>query len=182
MRLGRIASIVIISTGVAAPTPGPTGDVVRPVIDHGSMARSVTHPAKTATPNHNSRLAAADVAVPPQRGVQMAAKSDVVLRRSVEDKPEERPAPKAVAAVQGAPAAATVQLGAFTSETAALAAWAKIRANSDGLLNGLTPVAVPVPAKAHLWRLRTTVSDQPAARSLCAALVARKLVCVVAKD
>ena len=60
--------------------------------------------------------------------------------------------------------------------------WAKIAAASDGTLSGLTPIAVPVPAKTHLWRLRTKVADQAAARNLCAALVQRKLVCVVAKD
>lgn len=51
-----------------------------------------------------------------------------------------------------------------------------------GALSGLTPITLPVPAKAHLWRLRTTVSDLTVARKLCAALVLRQQVCVAAKD
>lgn len=191
MRLGRIASIVIVATGVAAPAPGPAADTVRALFDHGSASSGVGNmrAAKaddSASVKRTPRLAAtvpvsftADTAVPPEPARQPPSSSVVNLRRSVEDSSvEPQPAaPKPAAAGKG-----TVQLGAFPSEATALVAWAKIAAASDGALTGLTPITMPVPAKAHLWRLRTTVSDQTAARKLCAALVLRKQVCVVAKD
>ena len=184
MRLGRIASIVVISTWVAAPAPGPDVGAAPPEVDRTSTSgvRSTTRPG--AVRKRDSRLAAAmpvaDTPLPPSR-------FEANLRRSVEDQPAERPMADTKAKVAGkaTPAAAgkgTIQLGAFISEAAALAAWAKISATSDGTLNGLVPITVPVPAKANLWRLRTTVSNQATARTLCAALVQRKLVCVVARD
>jgi hypothetical protein len=157
VRLGRIASIVVITTGVAAPAPGPAATVPE-------------------------RLAAATL-TSPERSGQPPSRSVANLRRSFEERPAERPRaePKgmAAAAKKGA-----VQLGAFTSETAALAAWAKIAAVSDGALGGLTPVAVPVdlPAKGRLWRLRAAGSDKAAAHKLCRALAQRKLACVPAED
>ena len=193
MRLGRIASIVIISTGVAAPAPGPAVDAARALFDRGNASDALgdTHAAKAddaaaqkrdpspAAPMAVPMRPTADAPVPPEQARQQPSSPDANLRRSVEDRSVERHSaePKGAAAAKG-----TVQLGAFTSEAAARDAWAKISAASDGALGGLTPITVPVPAKAHLWRLRTTVSDQTAARKLCAALLLRKQVCVVAKD
>jgi len=126
VRLGRIASIVIISTGVAAPAPGPAADTVRALFDHGSASSGVGNmrAAKaddSASVKRTPRLAATvpvsltvGAPVAPEPAVKPPSNSDAQLRRSVEDRSVERqPAePKGAAATAGK---GTVQLGAFTS-------------------------------------------------------------------
>ena len=75
--------------------------------------------------------------------------------------------------------AALVQLGAFRDQDAARDGWNKIVGTSDGLLQGKSPLLVPVdlPGKGRLWRLRTAVGDKMSARELCAALIAKGLAC-----
>ena len=77
-----------------------------------------------------------------------------------------------------------VQLGAFQSEAQALQAWEKIAAAAQGALNGQKPlaVAVDIPGKGRLWRLRTAVASQSAALALCHALAQHGQVCVPARN
>ena len=79
---------------------------------------------------------------------------------------------------------AEIQLGAFHEQAAATDGWNKIVAQAGGALSGLSPqiVAVDIPAKGRLWRLRTSASDISAARKLCAVLITRGLVCMAVKD
>ena len=116
--------------------------------------------------------------------------------------PLARPAPKAQPAAAadapepalrlaivdpGAPIAAPatqIQLGAFRDQAAAAAGWNKIAAASEGALQGFSPVVVPVdlPGKGRLWRLRTAVGDKSSGLRLCAALAAKGLVCMLARN
>ena len=79
---------------------------------------------------------------------------------------------------------AEIQLGAFRDQAAAANAWNKIAAEAQGLLDGQSPriVAVDIPGKGRLWRLRTYAADKAAAHKLCAALVARGLACMAVRD
>ncbi|MGC9954265.1 MAG: tetratricopeptide repeat protein [Rhizomicrobium sp.] len=79
---------------------------------------------------------------------------------------------------------AQIQLGAFRDQAAATEGWNKILAASDGVLQGKSPLVVPVdlPGKGRLWRLRVAAGDKSSARRLCAALVAKGLACVVVRD
>jgi tetratricopeptide (TPR) repeat protein len=77
-------------------------------------------------------------------------------------------------------ARALIQLGAFGNEALAAKAWGAIAAAYPQALKGLAPltVAVEVPGKGRLWRLRTAVTDKAAARSVCAALSEHGQACV----
>jgi tetratricopeptide (TPR) repeat protein len=79
---------------------------------------------------------------------------------------------------------ALIQLGAFRDQASASDGWNKIVGTSDGVLQGKSPLIVPVdlPGKGRLWRLRTAVGDKSTARRLCAALAAKGLACMVVRD
>ena len=77
----------------------------------------------------------------------------------------------------------TVQLGAWRNESDAADAWNRIVATGGNLLTGLSPQVVPVdlPGKGRFYRLRAGPVYQGVGRSLCEALRAKKLECVVVR-
>jgi cell division septation protein DedD len=86
----------------------------------------------------------------------------------------------APAAAQPVPAGWRIQLGAFSSETAARAAWADVAARSSQL-GGMTPHFEPVPGKS-LTRLQVKgVESREQAISLCAHAAAAGVDCLPVK-
>jgi tetratricopeptide (TPR) repeat protein len=79
---------------------------------------------------------------------------------------------------------ALVQLGAFQTETQALKAWETMAAASAVVLHDLKPVTVAVnlPGKGRFWRLRTSVADKPAAKTLCRTLIQHGQACLVVQE
>jgi hypothetical protein len=73
------------------------------------------------------------------------------------------------------------QLGAEHSEAEAAHSWIVISARSGGALDGLKPEITPVnvPHKGRLWRLRGGPVDPAGAASICAALKAKSIDCIV---
>ena len=81
----------------------------------------------------------------------------------------------------GKPVAQEVQLGAWRQEAEAEAGWKRALAASGGVLAGLSPhiVAVDLPGRGRYYRLRVAAPD---GKQLCAALTARGLDCIPARD
>lgn len=82
-----------------------------------------------------------------------------------------------------APGNTLIQLGAERSEAEAAASWARIAHRTEGILHGLMPRITPVnvPHKGLLYRLRTGPLDAANAMSVCAALRARQLDCLIVR-
>ncbi len=74
-----------------------------------------------------------------------------------------------------------VQLGAWRQQTEAAAGWSRAVAAAGGLLGGLTPhiVAVDLLGRGRYYRLRVNAPD---AKQLCAALTARGMDCILARN
>ena len=90
------------------------------------------------------------------------------------------PAPTQVAARPADPSQFGIQLGAFSSQQAALNDWKRIQARFDSDLRGLFAKAVPAQqASGQLFRLQAPVGEEAKARSICASLVKQSQPCVV---
>jgi hypothetical protein len=73
-----------------------------------------------------------------------------------------------------------VQLGAFTSESAARTQWTAIVGRHANQLRGRDPrIAAVTTATGALFRLQTATRDEAEARALCGALSAAGQDCVV---
>lgn len=76
-----------------------------------------------------------------------------------------------------------IQLGAERSEAEAAASWVRIAHGTNGILDGLVPRITPVvmPGRRRLYRLRAGPLDDASAASVCAALRARQIDCIVVR-
>jgi tetratricopeptide (TPR) repeat protein len=77
-----------------------------------------------------------------------------------------------------------VQLGAWRSEEEANTGWGKAKARADGTLDGLNPhvVTADLPGKGRYYRLRVAPGAGHNRAELCAALTAKGLACLLARD
>jgi len=82
-----------------------------------------------------------------------------------------------------APGNTLIQLGAEHSEAEAAASWVRIVHLTGGILDGLTPRITPVKVlhKGRLYRLRAGPLDAANAASICAALKARQIDCIIVR-
>jgi cell division septation protein DedD len=73
-----------------------------------------------------------------------------------------------------------IQLGAFSTQAAALGEWKRLQQKFDPELHGLFARAVPVKVTSGtLFRLQSPVGDENRARSICTALTEAAQPCVV---
>ena len=73
-----------------------------------------------------------------------------------------------------------IQLGAFSSQAAALTEWKRLQVAYDSELHGLFAHAVPVQVTSgKLFRLQSPVGDESRARSICSSLTKHAQPCVV---
>jgi cell division septation protein DedD len=73
-----------------------------------------------------------------------------------------------------------IQLGAFSSQSAALAEWKRLQGRFGSELHGLPARAVPVQtASGRLFRLQAPVGEEARARGICAALEKKSQPCVI---
>lgn len=74
-----------------------------------------------------------------------------------------------------------IQLSAERSEAEAAATWVRIVHQTNGILDALTPSIQPVRVRhnGRLYRLRAGPLDAANAASICAALQARQIDCIV---
>jgi hypothetical protein len=75
-----------------------------------------------------------------------------------------------------------IQLSAERSEAEAAATWVRLVHDANGVLDGITPSITPVraPHRGRMFRLRAGPLDPANAASICAALKAKNLGCIVA--
>ena len=156
-------------------------------------------------PSDGGALTDAPVILRPPPGAPPPADGPVVLRPPRDDavhlrppptvhlrQPAGHPAPPSdtpeldlkPAFSEGSANSQTVQLGAWRNESDAVDAWNRIVATGGNLLAGLSPQVVPVdlPGKGRFYRLRAGPVYQGVGPSLCEALRAKKLECVVVRD
>lgn len=73
-----------------------------------------------------------------------------------------------------------IQLGAFSTQSAALVEWKRLQIKFDKHLHGLFAHAIPIDVTSgKLFRLQSPVGDESRARSICAALTEQAQPCVV---
>jgi len=122
---------------------------------------------------------------PPQEAVHLHAPRDAVhfhhprpVRAAIAP-----PAPGLKPALGESTRAQTVQLGAWRNEADAADAWNDIVSVAGNIMAGMSPQVVPVdlPGKGRYYRLRAGPIYDGADR-LCAALIAKKLGCMVVRD
>lgn len=155
----------------AAPPPAPPGKPAP--VSQTAAAAVASKAAPTAHP-----ATAKSTSVPPP----VAAKAGSVAAASQAAKNSAA----SVASVSARAAADTtaagygIQLGAFTTQAAALDAWKRLQVTFDPQLHGLFAHAVPVQAASgQLFRLQAPVGEESRARGICAALARQSQPCVV---
>jgi len=148
-----VATAPISSPAAPAPEPAPTAAQVVP---------APAPPPIKPMPDNEARAA---------RPQQLAAAAPA---------PAPEPMKRAAAAGSGT---YQVQLAAMRSEADARAAWRRALAANKELLSGLSEevVRADLGAKGVYYRLRAGPLDAAAAKTLCAELVKRKQVCIVAR-
>jgi cell division protein FtsN len=73
-----------------------------------------------------------------------------------------------------------IQLGAFSTQAAALNEWKRLQLAHEAELHGLFAHAVPIDVTSgKLYRLQSPVGDEARARSICASLTMKQTPCVV---
>lgn len=139
-----------------APAPGPAS---KPAPVAPSATQSSGAPAAKAS-------AAGSTSAPPHAPAATPHSSSA----------PQVPAPTAAAEAKGY----GIQLGAFSTQQAALSAWKRLQVTFDHDLHGLFAHAVPVhTGAAQLFRLQAPVGEESRARGICAALVKQSQPCVV---
>jgi hypothetical protein len=148
------------SARAAAPTPGPPSKSA-PIAPASSAANASTA-ANSATRQTSAPKSSASPA-PPKQTVTTGPASKPVTTASTDS-----------AGGYG------IQLGAFSTQAAALNEWKRLQAIHDAELHGLFAHAVPVDVTSgKLYRLQSPVGDEARARSICASLTKKQTPCVV---
>ncbi len=148
-----------------------------------ASASPTTAPAAPAQPS------APASAAPSGKGGMPAKQQVAAAAPAPAPAPAPPPAPATASPPAKAPPAASgsgnyqVQLAAMKSEAEARAAWKKALAANKDLLGSLSEevVRADLGAKGVYFRLRAGPLDEAAAKTLCAELVKRNQVCIIAR-
>lgn len=172
--LNAVPETAIDRPGVAPPVESvATAPADAPMASPVSTARpAVAIPRVAAPPTAAPRVAMPKVLPPPSPQVVVAPVAPIAAPTAT---------PSTAAPVTATPAGGTaLQLGAFSTEAKARAAW-KTYSGRFGYLAGLTPVVSAVAKDGGtLYRLRATgAADAAAARDLCARLRVAGEACAV---
>jgi len=182
-------AVQVAEAGSAPPPPPlPTTSSASAVPANAQVIQPAA-PASTAA-GSPMLLVPADTGAPPSPS---SAPATVAVTQA--------PAPVTAATPAAAPAAASapvvaaqqqvaaaggvsIQLASARSEDAALSEWKRISGKNSDLLANLSPTVMQaeVPDKGTFFRLRAgPLADRPAAESLCGALAARNVSCIVVR-
>lgn len=119
-------------------------------------------PGEAASPAHSAsstRSAAAPIPGPPSKPAPVAP-----------TKPEESPESSGYG----------IQLGAFSSQAAALSEWKRLQLKFDSQLHGMFARAIPVTVTSGtLYRLQSPTTNESKAREICGELTKQQQPCVV---
>jgi cell division septation protein DedD len=174
----------------ASPIASPSADAASPA----PRASGTAEPGERATiPPHEIQAAketAAAARVPGPQSKPAAVKQNPSGSAPGEDARSaqspggsghpvsSRPATEGLAAESSS--AFGIQLGAFSTQAAALSEWKRLQSAYDAELHGLFAHAVPVHVTSGtLFRLQSPVGDETRARSICGALTKHAQPCVV---
>jgi hypothetical protein len=188
----------------ASPTASPAADAVAPktAAENAEQAvpgESATRPASAPpaqAPASAAHAAAAPSASPaatphasPSKPATVAQAGEAAKSVSspphAADKPvlathTSGPASKPVSTASATTENFGIQLGAFSSQAAALSEWKRLQTTYDSELHGLFAHAVPVQVTSgKLFRLQSPVGDESRARSICSSLTKHAQPCVV---
>jgi hypothetical protein len=156
------------------------------LVADGSLVPAPAEPYKSAPANPGGKTFAGtgDLSYPASEGRTRAP----ALAGSAEGgAPAAAPAPTAAAsqtpadpASPAAPSGVGVQVGAFSSKASADAGWAKLVAQSDGVLSGVNHRVVAGTAdNGTIFRLQAVAPDRASAGALCGRLRAAGISCQV---
>jgi cell division septation protein DedD len=154
-----------------------------------SVAANAVTPATSAQP---AAPASASAAHTSSSAAHAATAANSATKPSSASKPSASPAPPKQTVTTGpaskpvttastdSASAYGIQLGAFSTQAAALNAWKGLQVAHDAELHGLFAHAVPVDVTSgKLYRLQAPVGDEARARSICASLTKKQTPCVV---
>lgn len=172
------------SASSAMPPPAASADIPAPPSATGSAP---SEPPTGATPAPATPSTNASSPPPPAPATSGKGATSAKQQQMASAAPAPAPAPASPPA-KAAPAAAgsggfQVQLAAMKSEAEAQAAWKKALTANKDLLGSLSEevVRADLGAKGIYFRLRAGPLDEAAAKGLCAELVKRNQVCIVAR-
>jgi hypothetical protein len=187
----------------ANPSPLTAGDATSdaPIAAGSQAPMSLPAASGSADPAMPARAgeSAAPAALPPRPSIKPAPASvtaqatteaaSSTVKSATAPKPAATPSPPKQTVTTG-PASKPVttassegygiQLGAFSTQAAALSAWKQLQTTHATELHGLFAHAVPVQVSSgKLYRLQSPVGDEGRARSICASLSKQQTPCVV---
>jgi cell division septation protein DedD len=130
--------------------------------------------------NEQPPVRAGNTAVPGEPAASAAAPPANTTPQTASDSAAPPPAATHVPSTPAGSSGYGIQLGAFSTQDAALAAWKRLQVTYDDQLHGLFAHAVPVQtASGQLFRLQAPVGAEVRARSICGALTQKSQPCVV---
>jgi cell division septation protein DedD len=155
------ARVASDSPSRAAPPPGPPSKPA-PVAPPSSVAHTASTAANNASKPSSAPKPAASASLPKQ---------------TMTTGPASKPVTTASTDNLGGYG---IQLGAFSSQAAALNEWKRLQIAHEAELHGLFAHAVPIDVTSgKLYRLQSPVGDEARARSICASLTKKQTPCVV---
>jgi hypothetical protein len=179
---------------LAKHTNGKWAEEARIRVESAGLEPNPSPLSVSKQPDANARATSSAAAVPGEAAAAPSPSSNASppASKSVQaNKPSQMAVAAAHSTSANAPAASIppatpapsgygIQLGAFGTQDAALAAWRRLQVTHDDQLHGLFAHAVPVQtASGQLFRLQSPVGAEARARSICAALVQKSQPCVV---
>jgi hypothetical protein len=178
--LGGLAVLAAVVGGIWWFTNrGPDPELVA----DGSVVAAPTEPYKTAPANPGGKTfdGTGDVSFAASEG---QARPPVMAGPADAGTPTTAPAPTPAATAASTPAAASVgvgvQVGAYSSQATAEAGWAKLVAQANGALAGVSHRVIAGTAdNGTIYRLQAVASDRASATALCGQLKAAGISCQV---
>jgi cell division septation protein DedD len=152
-----------------APNASPTGDSVS-----ASSSASPTPAPASSSPRSTTAAPGTPAEPPPAPAPRSEAPSNPKLP------PATPPAASTAPPASSEPPGFGIQLGAFSTQAAALAEWKRLQVKFDPQLHGLFAHAVPAQVTSgKVFSLQSPVGEESRARSICAALTKQAQPCVV---
>jgi len=175
------ARIRVESAGLE-PNPSPLSVSKQPNANAPATSSAAAVPGEAAVTAPSARAAPREPAAPPATNTSPPAQANKPSQTAVAAAHPSSANVPAASPPSAAPASSAygIQLGAFSTQDAALAAWKRLQLTNDDQLHGLFAHAVPVQtASGRLFRLQSPVGAEARARSICAALAQKSQPCVV---
>ena len=165
-------------TGAVAPKNAP-GNSASPAVPGESATRAAS-PAPAAAPKTPASKPTAVAQATPAAPAKTSSPPPHTADKPALVTHTSGPPSKPVVTSSAETASFGIQLGAFSSQAAALKEWKRLQTTYDSELHGLFAHAVPVQVTSgKLFRLQSPVGEEARARSICSSLTQHAQPCVV---